>query len=133
MGVCFAPKQNRILAVLKGGRVFFLPFLLRYLPVGVYEVATVAPNDPQIIYYHLANPEHRLKAPTIQPPGPGSTPGSGTAPQLPPVRGASVSQAALFAVSRPNIPDNDHQTILQPLSPDLKMNADLKQIGRASC
>lgn len=122
----FAAKQIAISAVFHACGFLLLPFLLRYLPVGVTQAATFAPNDPQIIYYHLANPEHRLKAPTIQPAGPGSTPGSGTAPQLPPVRGASVSQAALFAVSRPKIPDNDHQTILQPLSPDLKMNADLK-------
>ena len=122
----FAGKQLAISALLHGCAFLLLPFLFRYLPTQVTQAAAVPLNDQQVIYYHLTPPERRLKAPTIQPPGPGSTPGSGTAPELPPVRGASASQSVLYAVSRPRIPDNDHQTILQPLQPDLKMKADLK-------
>src|SRR5207249_3411194 len=34
---------------------------------------------------------------------------------------------ALYAISHPRIPDNNHQTIVQPLTqPDLKMKADLR-------
>jgi hypothetical protein len=122
----FVGRQIVVSMMLHAGAFLLLPFLLRYLPAQVTQAATVSPNDQRVIYYHLANPERRLKAPTIQPPGPGSTPGSGTAPELPPIRGASASQAAIYAVSHPRIPDNNHQTILQPLQPDLKMKADLK-------
>ncbi len=123
----FAGKQILISAALHACAFLLLPFFLRYLPVQVTQAANIPPNDQQVLYYTLANPERHLKAPTIRPPGPGSTPGSGTAPELPPLPGASASHAALFAVSHPKVPDNDHQTILQPLSqPDLKMKADLK-------
>jgi len=122
----FAGRQIGVSIVLHAGAFLLLPFLLRYLPAQVTQAATVSPNDQRVIYYHLANPERRLRAPTILPPGPGSTPGSGIAPELPPIRGASTSQAALYAVSHPRIPDNNHQTILQPLQPDLIMKADLK-------
>jgi hypothetical protein len=123
----FAGKQMVISIALHACALLFLPYLLRYLPARVAQASTIAANDQQILYYHLANPERHVKAPTIQPPGPGSNPGSGTAPELPPVRGASASHAAVFAVSRPHVPDNDHQTILQPLiQPDLKLKVDLK-------
>ncbi len=123
----FAGRQMAISAVLHACAFLLLPFLLRYFPFQVTQAANIPPNDQHVLYYTLANPERHLKAPTIRPPGPGSTPGSGTAPELPPVPGASASHAALFAVSHPKVPDNDHQTILQPLSqPDLKMKADLK-------
>jgi Gram-negative bacterial TonB protein C-terminal len=123
----FAGKQMAMSAVLHACAFLVLPFLLRYFPFQVTQAANIPANDQQVLYYTLANPEHRLKAPTIRPPGPGSTPGSGTAPELPPVPGATASHGPLFAVSHPKIPDNDHQTILQPLTqPDLKMKADLK-------
>jgi Gram-negative bacterial TonB protein C-terminal len=123
----FAAKQLAISAVLHACAFLLLPFVLRYFPFQVTQAANIPLGDPPVIYYTLANPERHLKAPTIRPPGPGSTPGSGTAPELPPVPGATASHAALFAVSHPKTPDNDHQTILQPLTqPDLKMKADLK-------
>ena len=123
----FAGKQMAMSAVLHACAFLVLPFVLRYFPFQVTQAANIPANDQQVLYYTLANPEHRLKAPTIRPPGPGSTPGSGTAPELPPVPGATASHGPLFAVSHPKIPDNDHQTILQPLTqPDLKMKADLK-------
>jgi hypothetical protein len=122
----FAGRHLAMSVVLHAGVCLLLPSLLRYLPAQITEAAAVPASDRQVIYYRLATPERRLKVPSLQPPGPGSTPGSGNAPELPPVRGASASQAALFAVSRPRVPDNDHQTILQPVQPDLKMQADLK-------
>ena len=123
----FAARQLAMSAVLHVCAFLFLPFVLRYFPFQVTQAANIPPSDQRVLYYTLANPERHLKAPTIRPPGPGSTPGSGTVPELPPVPGASASHAALFAVSHPKVPDNDHQTILQPLTqPDLKMKADLK-------
>ena len=99
-----------------------LPYLLRYFPFQVTQSQKhSSERSARWHHYTLANPEHNLKAPTIRPPGPGSTPGSGTVPELPPIPGASTSHAALFAVSHPKVPDNDHQTILQPLTqPDLE-------------
>jgi Gram-negative bacterial TonB protein C-terminal len=123
----FAGKQLALSIVLHACALLLLPFVLRYLPLQYTQAAVIPANDQQIVYYHLSDPERHVKAPTIQPPGPGSTPGRGSAPELPPVPGASASHSALFAVSHPRVPDNDHQTILQPLSqPDLKMKADLK-------
>ena len=123
----FAGRQMAMSAVLHACTFLVLPFLLRYFPFQVTQAANIPPSDQQVLYYALTNPEHRLKAPTIRPPGPGSTPGSGTAPELPPVPGATASHGPLFAVSHPKISDNDRQTILQPLTqPDLKMKADLK-------
>ena len=123
----FAGKQMVISAAFHACAFLVLPYLLRYFPFQVTQAANIPSNDHPVLYYTLANPEQRLKAPTIRPPGPGSTPGSGTVPELPPVPGASASHAALFAISHPKVPDNDHQTILQPLTqPDLKMKADLK-------
>jgi len=123
----FAGKQMVISAALHACAFLVLPYLLRYFPFQVTQAANIPPTEQHVLYYTLANPEHHLKTPTIRPPGPGSTPGSGTVPELPPVPGASASHAALFAISHPKVPDNDHQTILQPLTqPDLKMKADLK-------
>jgi hypothetical protein len=122
----FAGKQMAASIVFHACAFLLLPYLLRYLPTPVAQASTSVAYEHQVIYYHLTDPVRRMKTPTIQPSGPGSTPGSGTLPE-PPVRGASASQAAFFAVSRPRTPDNNHQTILQPLTqPDLKMNVDLK-------
>jgi uncharacterized membrane protein YgcG len=122
----FTVKTLVISVLLHTSVLLLLPIILRYLPFQVTRAASVAANDQQVIYYHLANPEHREKAPKILPPGPGSAPGTGSVPEEPALRGATLSRAALFAVSRPRIPDNNHQTILQPLSPpDLKIKVDL--------
>lgn len=122
----FAGKQLAISMVLHGCAFLLLPVLLRYLPFQSTQAAIIQANNQQIIYYHLANPERQMKAPKILPPGPGAVPGSGTWQELPPVKGATASLGALIAVSRPRNPDNNHQTILQPLSPpDLKIKADL--------
>jgi hypothetical protein len=123
----FAGKQLAISVVLHGCFFLLLPLMLRYLPFQTTQAAIVPLSDQQVIYYHLADPERRAKAPTILPPGPGAAPGSGTWPELQPVKGATASLAGLFAASRPRIPDNNHQTILQPLSPpDLKIKAELR-------
>jgi hypothetical protein len=123
----FAAKQLAVSVVAHACVFLLLPVLLRYLPFSVTQAANTQPNNQQVIYYHLNTPERHERAPKILQPGPGSAPGSGSAPELPAMKGASASQAALFAVSRPRVPDNNHQTIIQPLTqPELKMQADLK-------
>jgi len=123
----FAGKQLAISMVLHGCAFLLLPVLLRYLPFQSTQAANIQANNQQIIYYHVANPEHQMKAPKILPPGPGAVPGSGNWQEVQPVKGATASLGSLIAVSRPRNPDNNHQTILQPLSPpELKIKADLR-------
>jgi len=123
----FAAKQLSLSAVLHAAAFLSLPFVLKYFPFQVTRAASVPIADQQVLYYHLADPEHHIRAPRIQPAGPGATPGAGNHPELPPLQGASVSREMLFAVSHPKVPDNNHQTIIQPLrAPDLRIKADLK-------
>jgi hypothetical protein len=121
----FAGKHLGISLLLHVGAFLTLPFVMRYLPFQVTQAATGPDRDQQVIYYHLAVPDIRQPA-RMLPPGPGAAPGSGSQPELPPVKGATSSQM-LFAVSHPKLPDNNHQTIVQPLSPpDLRIKAELK-------
>lgn len=121
----FAGKQMGVSFVLHACAFLTLPFVMRYLPFQVTQAANFPDRDQQVIYYHLNTPDIRQPA-RMLPPGPGAAPGSGSQPELPPVKGATASQM-LFAVSHPKLPDNNHQTIVQPLSPpDLRIKADLK-------
>ena len=121
----FAGKQISISLVLHVGAFLLLPFVMRFLPFQVTQAANASDRDQQVIYYHLTMPDIRQPA-RMQPPGPGAAPGSGAQPELPPIKGATSSQM-LFAVSHPKLPDNNHQTIVQPLSPpDLRIKAELK-------
>lgn len=123
----FKPAQLSTSFVLHLVAFLFLPLVLKYLPFQVTQAANGPARDQQVLYYHLAEPERRVHAPRLQPLGPGSAPGAGNLPQLPALKGASISREALFAVSHPKVPDNNHQTIIQPLSPpDLRIKADLK-------
>jgi hypothetical protein len=120
-----AGKQFSISLALHLCAFLALPFVMRYLPFQVTQAANIPERDQQVIYYHLSVPDIRQPA-RMLPPGPGAAPGSGLQPELPPIKGASSSQM-LFAVSRPKLPDNEHQTIIQPLSPpDLRIKAELK-------
>jgi len=121
----FAGKQLGVSFVLHACAFLTLPFVMRYLPFQVTQAANIQDRDQQVIYYHLNTPDIRQPA-RMLPPGPGAAPGSGSQPELPPIKGATSSQM-LFAVSHPKLPDNSHQTIVQPLSPpDLRIKADLK-------
>ena len=121
----FVGKPLGVSLLLHGFAFMLLPFVMRYLPFQVTQAANVGDRDQQVIYYHLANPDIRQPARMVAP-GPGAAPGRGAQPELPPIKGATSSQM-LFAVSRPKLPDNDHQTIIQPLSPpELRIKADLK-------
>ena len=79
----FAGKQLAGSTVLHACAFLLLPFFLKYIPKPTPHVGAVS-NDQQIVYYHLADPQKKLKAPTVQQPGPGSNPGSGTARCHPP-------------------------------------------------
>jgi len=103
-----------------------LPFLLTFLPFSADETMFSQVNREAIVYYRFARPQQQ-RVPKILPPGPGSIPGNGTRPEMPPLRGATKASGALFAVSRPKLPDNAHQTILQAQSaPELRIKTDLK-------
>jgi hypothetical protein len=121
----FAGKQIGISLLLHLFAFLLLPLVMKYLPFQVTEAANVPQRDQPVLYYRLSMPDIRQPA-RIQPPGPGAAPGSGTQPELPPIKGATTSQM-LFAVSHPKLPDNNHQTIIQPLSPpELRIKTDLK-------
>ena len=79
-----------------------------------------------MVYYHVQKLSPLPHVPKLSPFGPGSSPGIGTPPLQVSAKGASRSLGALFAVSRPHLPDNSHQTILQPHTPDIKIKVDLK-------
>jgi len=120
-------KQLSLSVVLHAFAFLLLPLILKYFPFQTTQAANVPERDQQVLYYHLADPERRVRAPKLQPIGPGATPGAGNLPELPPIKGASVSRQALFVVSHPKVPDNNHQTIVQPLStPELRIKVDLK-------
>jgi Gram-negative bacterial TonB protein C-terminal len=110
-----------------------LPFLLSVLPFSPDERLLSTANQETIVYYRISKPEHQERMPKILPPGPGSIPGSGSLPELPPIHGSTRDLSSLFAVSHPRLPDNDHQTILQSQSPpELRMKADWKLPNLAS-
>lgn len=107
------------------GYAFFPPFFSRLAPAPS-EPALISDHD-NIVYYHFAKPEPRARIPKILPPGPGSMPGVGSDSARVPAKGATKALGTFFALSHPQLPDNFHQTILQPKSPpELRIKADLK-------
>jgi hypothetical protein len=80
-----------------------------------------------VVYYHVQKLGNVPRMPQLSPFGPGSSPGSGSQPEQTPAKAAPQNLASLFAISRPHIPDNTRQTILQPnMPPELKIKNDLK-------
>src|SRR5260370_5216628 len=59
----FGVKQLAISLVVHAGWLILLPLMLRYLPFRAAQASMVLGKDQQVLYYHLANPEHRVKAP----------------------------------------------------------------------
>src|SRR5262249_8671203 len=100
----FAPAQLAFSTVLHAAAFLLLPLALKYFPFQVTQAAIVPGRDQQVIYYHLDDPEHKVRAPKLLPPGPGATPGAGTVPEAPPLKGATASHQMLFAVSHPKVP-----------------------------
>jgi hypothetical protein len=107
------------------GYAFFPKFFSRFAPPS--SEATLIFERDKIVYYHFMKQEPRGRIPRILPAGPGSMPGIGWDPGRAPAKGASKALGTLFAVSRPRIPDNSHQTILQHNGPpELRIEKDLK-------
>ena len=102
-----------------------LPFVLQFVPRN-YADENVRPRT-EVIYYHVPKKGPLPPLPKLSPFGPGSNPGSGTAPLQLSARGATATLGNLFAISRPHLADNNHQTVLQPNTPpNLRIKTDLK-------
>lgn len=102
-----------------------LPVLLQFAPRPYAEANLRRPTE--VVYYRIPKRGALPPLPKLSPFGPGSTPGAGTEPLPAPAKGATASLAALFAVSRPHLADNNHQTVLQRNTPpDLRIKIDLQ-------
>lgn len=107
------------------GYAFFPKFFARFAPSST--AATLISDENKIVYYHFAKQELGGPIPRILPPGPGSMPGIASGPKRAPANGASKALGTLFAVSRPRLPDNSRQTILQHIAPpELRIKKDLR-------
>lgn len=107
------------------GYRFFPKLFSRFAPSST--AATLLSDENKIVYYHFTKQEPPKRIPRILPPGPGSMPGMGSDPGRAPAKGATKALGTLFAVSRPRLPDNSHQTILQRnRPPELRIKKDLK-------
>jgi hypothetical protein len=103
-----------------------LPFFLRVVPRHTAEDGGSQLKQSDIVYYHFTKLDTPSKFPRVLPKGPEGYSGESKAADRVPGPGASKSLGQLFAISRPRVPDNDHQTILQSKSPaDLKIKTDV--------
>jgi len=107
--------------------ILCLPYLLVVSPFSSNEANANLASTENVVYYRFTVPSKQQRFPKILPPGPGSIPGKGSVPGATAVRGATAAHGTLFAVSRPHVPDNNHQSVLQSrFPPDLRLEADLK-------
>src|SRR6516225_5701977 len=90
-----------------------LPFFLRVVPRHTAEDGGSQLKQSDIVYYHFTKLDTPSKFPRVLPKGPEGYSGESKAADRVPGPGASKSLGQLFAISRPRVPDNDHQTILQ--------------------
>ena len=103
----------------------FPKFFSRFAPSST--AATLISDENKIVYYHFAKQELGGPIPKILPPGPGSMPGIASGAKRAPAKGATKALGTLFAVSRPRLPDNSRQTILQHIRPpELRIKKDLR-------
>lgn len=107
------------------GYALFPKFFSRFAPSST--AATLISDENKIVYYHFAKQELGGPIPKILPPGPGSMPGIASGPKRTPAKGATNALGTFFAVSRPRLPDNSRQTILQYIRPpELRIKKDLR-------
>lgn len=107
------------------GYALFPKFFSRFAPSST--AATLISDENKIVYYHFAKQELGGPIPKILPPGPGSMPGIAPGPKRAPAKGATNALGTFFAVSRPRLPDNSRQTILQHIRPpELRIKKDLR-------
>jgi hypothetical protein len=104
-------------------------FLLIYMPQLVPAKETAldsTPPQPEKIFYRVSLDSPK-PLPRIAPQGAGARPGNGPFALQFPALGSSAVAHNLTVVSKPKVPDNLRQTIIQPLSPpDLRIKTDIK-------
>lgn len=91
--------------------------LLLHMPAALLvREATSSPQIPKVIY-HLSMLDDEESLPTLKSSGPGGAPGSGNRPDRAPALGSTAFHKRWTIVSNPPNPDNNRQTIIQPLAP----------------
>jgi hypothetical protein len=123
------PRKNRLtLGTSTAIHALFL-FLLIYMPqlVPAKEAELDStPPQPEKIFYRVSLDSPKA-LPRIAPQGAGARPGSGPFALQFPALGSNAVAHNLTVVSKPKVPDNLRQTIIQPLSPpDLRIKTDIK-------
>ena len=105
--------------------LFLLIYMPQLMPANETRFDEVSPQ-PEKIYYRVSlNTPKPL--PRIAPRGPGASPGNGPFPLNYPALGSTAVAHNLTVVSKPKVPDNVRQTIIQPLSPpDLRIKTEVK-------
>jgi len=104
-----------------------LPFLFQLLPSPGPSDNALQFGQKAVVYYNFSKQQPHKRPANFSPNGPGSMPGMGHLPEQIPNKGTSKELDSMFMVSRPHVPDNHQQTILQPTSPaDLRIKNDLK-------
>jgi len=106
--------------------ISLLPFLMQFVPPSDRADNTLQKAKSSIVYYNFSKMKQLQKSPDYLPKGPGSKPGIGDLANQVPAKGSSKSLKSSFAISRPHLPDNNHQTILQSAMSDLKIKTDPK-------
>lgn len=103
-------------------------YLPQYLPVDRPAPLAYADAQFETLYYYPLPVVHTEKqVPQIAPPGQAGRPGNGAVPEEAPVKGSTATLGDLTVISKPERPDNHHQTIIQPQSPpDLRITEDVK-------
>jgi Gram-negative bacterial TonB protein C-terminal len=101
---------------------------LIYLPQAFPDTSILdaPPATPEVIYYQVPIDHAKKPLPKVAPEGPGGRPGSGSVPKVLPLKGTSDAPKLATIVSKPSRPDNNRQTIIQPKTPDIHINADVK-------
>jgi Gram-negative bacterial TonB protein C-terminal len=123
----FAARPIAASLILHLAAIPLLPLLLVVIPKKQVVDDASQFNRNSVVYYRVAKFGPLPKIPARSPFGPGSSPGVGNPLQQESTKGATRTLSALFVVSRPHIPDNNYQTILQPHTPsDFKIKNDLK-------
>jgi cell division septation protein DedD len=125
-----ARPSSRSLLISSLFHIIFIVVLIRF-PLGPFPSAptrglrTISSLE-QPIYYDLRALRVEKMLPTTTSPGAGGKPGRGSDPTRAPSRGSVAYHPRLTIVMNPPIPDNNHQTIIQPASPpDLKIARDV--------
>ena len=123
-------KKNRIpvsfSAVLHAALLLSLIYLPTYIRASEPDL-DAREIQPEKIYYQIPLHKAPKLLPRIAPQGAGSAPGNGPFAVSVPALGSTAAAHNLTVVSKPKVPDNFKQTIIQPNSPpDLKIKTDQK-------